>query len=206
MTVFKVPDVNDPSRQKLVSASHYGAVPNLHNSTFIAPAPTLAFIGVNAGSTPMPLAEIQARTVARTFYGLLKLPGTQEELLEDYHERKKEVGASEDNPTAYRALHMIRGAPERRLVPKMLKVLEESEPGASEGLFRFDEWRESVAKSLRPTKEAELRRLRDSKVAAGGVDGGIGGILSYGLSVGQKFNPVFGSTRKDTGRGKSLGL
>lgn len=198
----KVPSVEN--REQIVPASFHGAVPKLWNATSVATAPTLGFVGLSAGSTPMPMAEIQARTLARTFYGLLKLPDTTEGLLENYNERAQELKLKYDDPDGWRQLHMVRGPPERKLTTIMLDTLDASEANASQGLFRWDEWRESVVKTMRGTKEAELRRLRDSKVAAGGVAGGLGGVLSYGLTMGQKFNPVFGET--SGGRGKSLML
>lgn len=189
---LSVPSIKDGERDRLVPSSFHGAVPNLHNTTFHAVAPTLAFIGLSTGSTPMPLAEIQARTTARTFYGLSKLPSTKDGMLAGYLERVKELGLRDEDGDAWRTLHMIRGPAERVITQRLLDELEAGENGASAGLFRWDEWREGIAKTMRSVKEGELRRLREAMVAAGGVDGGIGGVLSHGLSVGQKISPVFG--------------
>ena len=169
----------------LAPASIYGAVPDLHMGTFVAAAPTLSFIGLAACSTPMPLSEIQGRVVARTLFGTMPFSsGPLSEVLADFTARAKDLELRRDDPKGWRALHMIRGPEERKLVKALLTRLEECETGSSGGLFRWDDRRESIAKNLRAVKEGELRRLRNSNVSAGGVEGGVGGILSTGGTIG----------------------
>ncbi|MBE7182113.1 MAG: hypothetical protein INR71_13080 [Terriglobus roseus] len=172
------------SQHKLTPASKYGAVPNLHQGTFVASAPSLAFIGLAVSSTPMPLAEIQARVISRAFYGVLSLPSTSSPLAEphpllsDFRTRSAELNMQPDDPTNWRTLHMVRGPEERRLTAALREMLEDAEEDAAAGLFEWDARTEAIAKSMRSIKESELLRLRPVREknvleGLGGVDGNV---------------------------------
>lgn len=159
--------------------ARHGAVPNLHLATLHAQHPTLALLGLSVASNPIPLSEVTARLAARTFWRVQPLPSPGA-LGADARARAAELGLTEEEEAGWRGLHALRGAPERALLAALLAELEAGERGASEGLFRWDEERETVVKGMRAVKEGELRRIRDERVAAGGVDGGVGGVLAGG--------------------------
>lgn len=166
-------------------ASAFGAVPGLHLGTFHSAAPNLAFVGLAVNSNPMPTAETQARLASRVFHGVHALPLT---LGADFAARKAELGLHDDREEGWRSLHMCRGAAERANTAALLAELDRCEPGASEGLFRWDEEREEIVRTMRSVKEGELQRIRDRSIAAGGVDGGVGGILA--VSAGETARDV----------------
>lgn len=172
------PDLSQTSQADLIPASKHGAVPFVHEQTFLVTAPTLCFIGLPTCAIPLPLAEIQARIAARVYHNTLALPAHDAAgLLANFHTKADELGLRDDDATNWRLLHFMRGAEERRHTAYLLDWLEKGQEGASTGLFRWDERRETIAKGMRGVKEGELRRLRDLRVAAGGVDGGPGGVL-----------------------------
>lgn len=112
---------------------------------------------------------------------MLSLPADDADgLLAGFRARCDELGLRDDSPDGWRLLHFMRGPEERRLTSYLLNWLEQGEAGSSAGLFRWDERREEIAKGKRAVKEGELRRLRDLRIAAGGVDGGPGGVLAVG--------------------------
>jgi len=179
-----IPDLSQISQSDLEPVSKYGAVPFIHEQTFLAVAPTLCFVGLPTCSIPLPLAEIQARIAARVYHNTLALPAHDAAgLLTGFYKKRKELGLSDDDGTNWRLLHFKRGAEERRHTSYLLDWLEKGQQGASTGLFRWDERRETIAKGMRGVKEGELRRLRDLRVAAGGVAGGPGGVLAVGYDV-----------------------
>jgi len=183
-TLDTTPDLSQVTPSDLSPASHHGAIPFIHEQTFLATAPTLCFIGLPTCAIPLPLAEIQARIAARVYHNTLALPAHDAAgLLSSMRSKARELGLSDDDATNWRLLHFMRGAEERRHTSYLLEWLERGQQGASTGLFRWDERRETIAKGMRGVKEGELRRLRELRVAAGGVDGGPGGVLAVGYDV-----------------------
>lgn len=172
------------SPSDLKPASLYGAVPDVHEQMFLAAAPTLCFVGLPTCAIPLPLSEVMARTVSRVYHNVLFLPAKDADgLLESYRNKCKELDLHDDNPRGWRALHMLRGADERKLTSYLIDWLERGQSGGSQGLFRWDDRREEIAKGMRAVKEGELKRLRDLRIAAGGVDGGVGGVLAVGYEI-----------------------
>lgn len=179
-TLATTPDLSEVSPSDLQPVSKYGCVPNLYHQIFSIVAPTLCFIGLPTTAVPLPIAEISARIAARVYHNTLFLPS---DLMTHFRSRSKELGLRDDDATNWRLLHFMRGPEERRHTSYLLDWLETGQEGASTGLFRWDERREAIAKGMRGVKEGELRRLRDLRVAAGGVDGGPGGVLAVGYDV-----------------------
>jgi len=176
------PDLTQVARSDLQSASKYGAVPDIYEQMFLAIAPTLCFVGLPTCSTPLPLAEIESRIAARVYHNVLELPAPDVDgLLTSFRTKSKELGLRDDDANGWRGLHMLRGAEERRLTSYLLSWLERGQQGSSDGLYHWDERREGIAKTMRSVKEGELARLRDLRVAAGGVDGGVGGALAVAV-------------------------
>jgi hypothetical protein len=168
----------------LKPASLYGAVPDLHEQMFLAIAPTLCFVGLPTCAIPLPLSEVMARIVSRVYHNVLSLPADDVDgLLTVYRSKCKELGLRDNDSKGWRALHMLRGADERKLTKYLIEWLERGQPGGSQGLFRWDDRREEIAKGMRAVKEGELKRLRDLRIAAGGVDGGVGGVLAVGYEI-----------------------
>lgn len=175
------PSLSQVSPADLKPASKYGAVIDIHEQMFHATAPRLCFIGLPTCSIPLPLAEVQARVAARVYHNMLSLPADDANgLLAGFRAKCDELGLRDDSPEGWRLLHFMRGPEERRLTSYLLDWLERGEAGSSAGLFRWDERREEIAKGMRAVKEGELKRLRDMRIAAGGVDGGPGGVLAVG--------------------------
>jgi len=176
------PDLARIAQSDLQPASKYGAVPDVHEQMFLGVAPTLCFVGLPTCATPLPLAEIESRIVARVYHNVLALPSPDADgLLAPFRAKSKELGLRDDDAKGWRGLHMLRGAEERRLTSYLLAWLERGQEGSTEGLYRWDERREGIAKTMRSVKEGELARLRDLRVAAGGVDGGVGGALTIAV-------------------------
>ena len=170
------------AQSDLQPASKYGAVPDIHEQMFLGIAPSLCFVGLPTCATPLPLAEIESRIVARVYHNVLALPAPDADgLLTPFRAKSKELGLRDDDAKGWRGLHMLRGAEERRLTSYLLSWLERGQKGSSEGLYHWDERREGIAKTMRSVKEGELARLRDLRVAAGGVDGGVGGALAVAV-------------------------